>query len=73
MRTLYLKPRLARTLPRDCCVGTPEEIVSDWELVKRDHPQGAPVALALLPDGSILGTEDLKGTLLRIASSGAKP
>ena len=54
-------------------VGNPEEIISHWEFVKRDHPQGAPVALALLPDGSILVTEDLNGTLLRIAASGAKP
>jgi glucose/arabinose dehydrogenase len=53
-------------------VASPELVVSGWEFVSRNHPKGAPVALAQLPDGSILVSEDLNGTLLRIASSHAK-
>lgn len=47
--------------------GAPAEIVSDWERRDGSHPQGAPVGLAQLGDGSVLVTDDHNGTLLRLA------
>ena len=48
-------------------VGSPVEIVSGWQAAARVRPQGAPVAMLELADGSILILEDHNGTLLRLA------
>lgn len=47
---------------------TESEIVSGWTRVAGQHPQGTPVALLELPDGSVLISEDHNGTLLRLAA-----
>lgn len=47
--------------------GPIEDLISGWDAKKGDHPQGAPVGLFELPDGSILITEDHNGTLLRLS------
>jgi len=51
--------------------GALEELVTGWDTVKDSHPQGAPVALAEAPDGSLLVTEDHNGTLLRLTRAGS--
>ena len=47
--------------------GTPSEIVTDWEQRDGSHPQGAPVGLVEMADGSVLIAEDHSGTLLRLS------
>lgn len=47
--------------------GPLRDVISGWEAVSGTRPQGAPVGLAVLADGSVLVTEDHNGTLLRLA------
>jgi glucose/arabinose dehydrogenase len=47
--------------------GEPQDLVWGWGDVPGNHPMGSPVALAEMPDGSLLVTEDRNGTLLKIA------
>ncbi|HLJ64603.1 MAG TPA: glucose dehydrogenase [Stellaceae bacterium] len=47
--------------------GAPREIVGGWAREAGHHPQGAPVALAVMEDGSLLVTEDHNQTLLRVS------
>ncbi len=42
-------------------------VVWGWDAAPGAHPQGTPLGLAELPDGSVLITEDHNGTLLRLA------
>ena len=42
-------------------------VIWGWDFASGTHPQGSPVALAELADGSVLITEDHNGTLLRLA------
>lgn len=46
--------------------GAPSPLVWGWDRTER-NPQGAPVGLAEMDDGSVLVTEDHNGTLLRLA------
>jgi glucose/arabinose dehydrogenase len=48
-------------------VGSPKDLVWGWISAPGHSPMGAPVAVAQMPDGSILVTEDRNGTLLRLA------
>ncbi|AIY42140.1 L-sorbosone dehydrogenase [Collimonas arenae] len=48
-------------------VGEPRDLVAGWNYRHGGYPMGAPVALAVLDDGSIVITEDRNGTLLRLA------
>jgi glucose/arabinose dehydrogenase len=48
--------------------GEAQDLVSGWGYVEGSHPQGAPVGLWQLGDGSVLITEDHNGTLLRLAA-----
>jgi glucose/arabinose dehydrogenase len=50
--------------------GDLQDLVSGWDAVKSDHPQGAPVGIYQAGDGSILIVEDHNGTLLRLTKSG---
>lgn len=47
--------------------GKPQPLVSGWDAAKGIRPQGAPLGLAELADGSVLISEDHNGTLLRLA------
>ncbi len=47
--------------------GKPQPLVSGWDAAKGVRPQGAPVGLAEMADGSVLISEDHNGTLLRLA------
>lgn len=47
--------------------GKPQPLVSGWDAAKGIRPQGAPLGLAEMADGSVLITEDHNGTLLRLA------
>jgi glucose/arabinose dehydrogenase len=47
--------------------GTPTELVTDWEQKDGVHPQGSPVGLAEMADGSVLIAEDHSGALLRLS------
>ena len=47
--------------------GTPSELVTDWEQRDGSHPQGSPVGLVEMADGSVLIAEDHSGTLLRLS------
>jgi len=47
--------------------GSPIELVSGWDPVSHIRPQGSPIAILPLADGSILILEDHNGTLLRLA------
>ena len=47
--------------------GTPTELVTDWDQRDGSHPQGSPVGLAEMADGSVLIAEDHSGALLRLA------
>ncbi|MFE0755336.1 PQQ-dependent sugar dehydrogenase [Inquilinus sp. NPDC058860] len=47
--------------------GEPQPLVSGWDAAKGVRPQGAPLGLAELADGSVLISEDHNGTLLRLA------
>jgi glucose/arabinose dehydrogenase len=49
--------------------GPLKPLISDWDAVKGQHPQGAPVGVFAQADGSILIAEDHNGTLLRLARS----
>jgi glucose/arabinose dehydrogenase len=49
--------------------GEPIDIVWDWNAKPGQQPMGAPVGITMLPDGSLLVTEDHNGTLLRIAKA----
>ncbi|MDR3418371.1 MAG: PQQ-dependent sugar dehydrogenase [Nevskia sp.] len=49
--------------------GPPEPLVSGWDFAEGRHPQGAPVALWEMDDGSLLISEDHNGSLLRLAFS----
>ncbi len=48
-------------------LGEPAPLIQGWDGVKGRTPQGAPVAVAEAPDGSVLITEDHNGTLLRLS------
>jgi len=48
--------------------GAPFDLVWGWNAVRNVRPQGAPVAMLELADGSILILEDHHGTLLRLAA-----
>lgn len=48
--------------------GSPVDLVWGWQAVRNVRPQGAPVALLGLGDGSVLILEDHNGTLLRLAA-----
>jgi glucose/arabinose dehydrogenase len=50
--------------------GQPVEIVFSWNAIPNVQPEGAPVALAELKDGSVLITEDHNGTMLRLSAVG---
>jgi glucose/arabinose dehydrogenase len=52
--------------------GRPAELVGDWGYKAGSHPQGAPVSLFEMEDGSILITEDHNGTLLRLSINDSK-
>lgn len=47
--------------------GKPQPLISGWDAAKGIRPQGAPVGLAEMADGSVLISEDHNGTLLRLA------
>jgi len=47
--------------------GKPATLVSGWDYAPGVRPRGTPVALAQLPDGSVLISEDHNGSLLRLA------
>ena len=48
-------------------VGRPEDLVAGWDYAEGSHPQGCPVALWQMDDGSVLISEDHNGSLLRLA------
>jgi glucose/arabinose dehydrogenase len=48
--------------------GAPFDLVWGWQAVSHVRPQGTPVAMLELADGSILILEDHNGTLLRLAA-----
>jgi len=48
--------------------GSSVDLVSGWQAAAHVRPQGAPVAMLELADGSILMLEDHNGTLLRLAA-----
>jgi len=47
--------------------GMPSELVTDWERKDGSHPQGSPVGLVEMADGSVLIAEDHSGALLRLS------
>lgn len=47
--------------------GMPTELVSDWEMREGIHPQGSPVGVVEMADGSVLIAEDHSGALLRLS------
>jgi len=47
--------------------GTPSDLVTDWDQKEGSHPQGSPVGLAEMADGSVLVAEDHSGALLRLS------
>ena len=49
--------------------GVPIDLVWGWQAAANIRPQGAPVAMLELGDGSILILEDHNGTLLRLAKN----
>ncbi len=49
-------------------LGEPQDLVAGWDYAEGAHPQGAPVALWQMDDGSVLISEDHNGTLLRLAA-----
>jgi len=51
--------------------GSPTELVSDWEQRDGSHPQGSPVGLVEMADGSVLIAEDHSGALLRLSATKA--
>ena len=49
--------------------GSPVELVTDWEQRDGSHPQGSPVGLVEMADGSVLVAEDHSGALLRLSAT----
>jgi glucose/arabinose dehydrogenase len=49
-------------------IGSPSDLVWGWQAAPAIRPQGAPVAMLELADGSILILEDHNGTLLRLTA-----
>ena len=49
--------------------GQPEDVVAGWDYAEGAHPQGAPVSIWQLDDGSMLISEDHNGSLLRLAKA----
>jgi glucose/arabinose dehydrogenase len=47
--------------------GAPRELVGGWERITGKQPRGTPVGLAFARDGALLITEDINGTVLRLA------
>ncbi|MCK9685197.1 PQQ-dependent sugar dehydrogenase [Scleromatobacter humisilvae] len=47
--------------------GAPTELVTGWEQRDGSHPQGSPVGLVEMSDGSVLIAEDHSGALLRLS------
>jgi glucose/arabinose dehydrogenase len=52
-------------------VGTPADLVSGWEQRDGSHPQGSPVGVVEMADGSVLVAEDHSGALLRVSANKA--
>jgi glucose/arabinose dehydrogenase len=52
--------------------GSPVDLITDWEQRDGSHPQGSPVGLVEMADGSVLVTEDHSGTLLRLSAKKAR-
>ncbi len=48
--------------------GQPQDLVAGWDYAEGAHPQGAPVALWQMDDGSVLISEDHNGSLLRLVA-----
>jgi glucose/arabinose dehydrogenase len=48
--------------------GPPADLVSGWEQSDGSHPQGSPVGLVEMADGSVLVAEDHSGALLRVSA-----
>ena len=48
--------------------GQPQDLVAGWDYAEGAHPQGAPVALWQMDDGSVLISEDHNSSLLRLAA-----
>jgi glucose/arabinose dehydrogenase len=55
--------------PSGDLTGKLQPIIWGWDFHNGVNPQGSPVGLAEMPDGSVLITEDHNGTLLRLAKS----
>ena len=55
----------ARQKPRDLTPG--------WRAVKGKRPDGAPVSLAVTPDGAIWVADDRNGAILRFAKAAPTP
>jgi glucose/arabinose dehydrogenase len=51
-------------LPR----GEPQDLVWGWDYADGQHPQGSPLGLWQMDDGSVLISEDHNGSLLRLAA-----
>ncbi len=47
--------------------GQPEDVVAGWDYTEGAHPQGSPVSVWQMDDGSVLISDDHNGTLLRLA------
>jgi glucose/arabinose dehydrogenase len=56
------------TDPQGLPTGSPVDLVSGWDPLTRIRPQGSPIAMLPLADGSILILEDHNGTLLRLTA-----
>lgn len=60
---------VAITVRGDLPLHKPTTIIDGWDYAKGRRARGAPVALAQMPDGSVLISEDRNGTLLRLAKA----
>jgi glucose/arabinose dehydrogenase len=49
--------------------GQPEDVVAGWDYAESAHPQGSPVSIWQMDDGSVLISEDHNGSLLRLAKA----
>jgi glucose/arabinose dehydrogenase len=49
--------------------GQPEDVVAGWDYAEGGHPQGSPVSVWQMDDGSVLISEDHNGSLLRLAKA----
>lgn len=47
--------------------GQPEDLVAGWDYAEGAHPQGSPVSIWQMDDGSVLISEDHNSSLLRLA------